>query len=481
FPVKEFIKHLRHPGNNRILFSGKFGIGKSYFLDHFFKEKTQISNMSDVLYEAFHIYPVNYSIASNEDIFRYIKYDVITTLLLKGIKLEDTDLTYLDTLPDYLKGNLLKVLATLIYMIPKVGKDVYESYEKLEELKKSFEKHHTAIKKQDGDKLIEFLEQIEGKEGSIFENDVITKLIHNILSRIKKQNSKENVLIIDDLDRIDPEHVFRLLNVFAAHLENPKGLPNKLGFDKIIIVCDINNLRNIFSAKYGAETDFNGYIDKFYSVDVYHFDNRQILKEISYEVFKNVDFVGIKTQEIGTYNTYFFRSHNVAYDLCSMLITNGMLSLRTLVNKHENRSEIDLSIPLQFSDMSLVSYRTAPILLHFRILKKFVGSYDILKTYLNRIPLRAYVIDNMNYYANMLLLFVHYEKTLRTQGDIPISFNNKVFYIALKGRLEDSLNTTIVYEGRLGTSDNPIQYNYTTREFNTLLNEFLDLLNRVEN
>src|SRR5688572_15619412 len=167
FPCTDFIKHLIAPGNNRIIFSGKFGIGKSYFLDHFFKDKTQIAKMFDVRYRAFHIYPVNYSIASNEDIFRYIKYDVINTMLISNIKLEENDFKHIDTLPDFLRGNLLKVLATLIYMIPKIGKDVYDSYEKIEDLKGEFLKHHKAVSESEGDKLIGFLEKIENKEGSV--------------------------------------------------------------------------------------------------------------------------------------------------------------------------------------------------------------------------------------------------------------------------------------------------------------------------
>ena len=58
----------------------------------------------------------------------------------------------------------------------------------------------------ESDLLIEFLEQAELEEGNIYENDVITKSIESILKSIKLD--KENILVIDDLDRIDPEHIF---------------------------------------------------------------------------------------------------------------------------------------------------------------------------------------------------------------------------------------------------------------------------------
>ncbi len=55
-----------------------------------------------------------------------------------------------------------------------------------------------------------------------------------------KSNGKEVVRILDDLDRIDTEHIFRLLNVFVAQVDVVgKGEnDNKFGFDKVIFVCD---------------------------------------------------------------------------------------------------------------------------------------------------------------------------------------------------------------------------------------------------
>lgn len=81
------------------------------------------------------------------------------------------------------------------------------------------------------------------------------------------------------MDRIDPEHIFRILNVFSAHFNIRNEDSNKFGFDKVIFVCDIENIRNIFFAKYGSNTDFNGYINKFFSSHIYHFENKTEIKE----------------------------------------------------------------------------------------------------------------------------------------------------------------------------------------------------------
>ena len=138
FPCSHFKNHLVTEDNNRILFSGKFGIGKSFFLDYFFKEQTQISTFGEVRYKALHIYPVNYSIASNEDVFRFIKYDVVSAMLLNDVRLDENDLSYLETLPDFLKTNGIKTLKTIIGMMPKIGKDIVESHDKLIKLIEDF-------------------------------------------------------------------------------------------------------------------------------------------------------------------------------------------------------------------------------------------------------------------------------------------------------------------------------------------------------
>ena len=85
------------------------------------------------------------------------------------------------------------------------------------------------------------------------------------------------MLILDDFDRIDPEHTFRILNILSAHIESDEQ--NKFGFDHIIIVGDIDNLRNIFHHKYGDKTDFWGYFDKFFTVRPHEFDNEQAIAE----------------------------------------------------------------------------------------------------------------------------------------------------------------------------------------------------------
>lgn len=60
--------------NKRILFSGAFGIGKTYFLKEFFKDNPD-------KYNVFHLFPVNYQVSQNEDIFEQIKIDILYHIL----------------------------------------------------------------------------------------------------------------------------------------------------------------------------------------------------------------------------------------------------------------------------------------------------------------------------------------------------------------------------------------------------------------
>ena len=50
------------------------------------------------------------------------------------------------------------------------------------------------------------------------------------------------------------------------------------------MVGDVQNLKSIFHHKYGGNTDFNGYFDKFFSVEVFHFKNESIVSEFVEEI-----------------------------------------------------------------------------------------------------------------------------------------------------------------------------------------------------
>ena len=131
-PKQQFSAHLGLTDNHRIVFSGGFGTGKTYFLDKFFKDHPQ--------YDAIHIYPVNYSVASNEDIFELIKYDIFFKLLEKGLDFEKVEIDKGTFLPFFLNNHSTEIIPFLLGVIPKVGASLKDIANGLIELSKKFEK-----------------------------------------------------------------------------------------------------------------------------------------------------------------------------------------------------------------------------------------------------------------------------------------------------------------------------------------------------
>ena len=76
--IKDFDQYLET--TDRIILSAKFGDGKTYFLNQLRKSKEL-----EEKYQFITIYPVNYSVAKNEDIFEYIKCDIIMQLDRGGL------------------------------------------------------------------------------------------------------------------------------------------------------------------------------------------------------------------------------------------------------------------------------------------------------------------------------------------------------------------------------------------------------------
>lgn len=320
-PEKQFKAHLGIKENNRIIFSGAFGTGKTYFLEKFF-----IDNKS---YEAIHLFPVNYSVASNEDIFELIKYDILFNLLEKDLDFEQTSISKGAFLPFFLKENSTEFIPFLLGIIPKVGGSLKETAEGLIKLNKKFEKDFKEANLSDKDQILSYLEGFTQKQGSTNEEDFITQLICELVDQLKEKG-KEVVLIIDDLDRIDPEHIFRILNVLAAHVDVKKDSnQNKFDVNKIILVCDIENIRKIFANRYGANVDFSGYIDKFYSRSIFHYDlSGEIVKNIN-QVFHTASIIDGKGERSLAEDKKDISSILIKYILLSMLQYN-LVPIRSL-------------------------------------------------------------------------------------------------------------------------------------------------------
>ena len=262
--LNDFSQYLET--TDRIILSAKFGDGKTYLLNELRKDEA----IQDK-YEFFTIYPVNYSVAKNEDVFEYIKRDIIVQLYERKL-LDNIDLNALFG-SVFTFDDLTSVVSFLLSFVP-MGKFYNKVYNKFLEIKKKYdEKKHTADK---------YLSQFANTAGCIYEEDGYTKLIRIAIEWISQDHSlngeerkaKKPVLIIEDLDRLDPKHLFRILNVVSAHIDDSKQpdiVGNKFGFNNIGLVMDYDVTKHIFHHFYGAQACYEGYMSKFLSREPFRY------------------------------------------------------------------------------------------------------------------------------------------------------------------------------------------------------------------
>lgn len=262
---------------SRIIFSARFGDGKSYFLNEFMKSYVEKDN--DYYFITLH--PVNYVVEENRDVIEYIKRDILFQLI-KDNRIYDFKEGY-DKIFDAVcnKESLLKLGDFVASIIPIEG--LKDGYEALKDLASTI---HEKYKSQDVlHVVVDYLNGFYGKSGSISECDAFTCLIQKSLEQMKAKS----VLIIEDLDRIDPAHLFRIMNVLSSQVDNPyySEVPhgNKFGFDKIILVMDYEIARHLFHHFYGKEANYEGYMNKFlntlpYSYSIREEAHRQVRQKI---------------------------------------------------------------------------------------------------------------------------------------------------------------------------------------------------------
>lgn len=373
---KSFTQHISLGTNFRILFSGKFGTGKTTFLNYYFEKHKQ--------FNAIHLYPVNYSILENEDIFSYLKYDILLELFSNHeYPLNPDYYKFLEGWDDFLLDNLSQVIATTMLLIPKMGRQLNQFVKELTQLKSEFSKIQRSKEEREKDEISQYLLQFHQNEGGIYETNVITLIIQEWLKDISN-GGKKNVLVIDDLDRIDPNHIFRLLNIFSAHFDSRDRDPakNKFGFDQVIVVCDIDNIENIYRQQFGIQTDFNGYVDKFYSLEIFRFDNKSNLISIVDNIISSIQIKFREGDDVHRHQNEKRIKETVSIIL-KPLILNNEINLRSIFKFADNEFTIpDLGISI--NDQSL-DYCNNFYLSAISVLTSIVGDFKILKNKIEKL------------------------------------------------------------------------------------------------
>lgn len=273
--IKEFAQHLEsHP---RTILSARFGDGKSFFLATAEKKLRRRCVFMK-------IYPVNYQVAENQDIFEYIKRDLLFQLYGRGMVPDTYEIP--DGVASYffLKNNWKdfaeEILKELSYFD---ASNTIKATLGAAKFIKAMKKKYDEFKKNGGElgaRLERFIAEFDHKD--IYEADSITNILFGIIKKWKKEHPRRKVcLVFEDMDRIDPAHIFRILNIISAQMDyaykygmSPRSNSlrgNKFGVDNIIVCLDYNNLKNIFHHFYGPKACFEGYINKFSDKGIFYY------------------------------------------------------------------------------------------------------------------------------------------------------------------------------------------------------------------
>lgn len=399
---ERFQQFLLEENNNNIIFSGIYGIGKSYFINDFF------NNQHSKEYIPIILTPVNYSVANNEDIFEYIKVDILLQLLekvpcdLKECKISTSLATYY-----YIQNNLDSIIGNILSVAEKVCFQT-DIIKQLFDLRNNILKFQEKESQAHDKDMESFMKDLSQKKGSIYESNIITQIIQNLISNAKEESNKEAILVIDDLDRIDPEHIFRILNILSAHDDFCHTHEHKFKFDKTILVCDIENIRKIFHAKYGADVDFSGYIDKFYSKEIFHFDNvNEIAKCIANQVVRINSDSGISIED-----NY---SHINLVFILRYLIKYNLINIRTL-EKFEYTYNIGRRCSLYKGQRYPITH--SPALTIFEFLKRVFGSSTSIKAKLSALSERYTYYDKYetNYIPETFIILADIENNMLVEN-----------------------------------------------------------------
>lgn len=308
--IQEFHEHLLcHP---RTILSAKYGDGKSFFLNAFEKDKAVKRKFQFIT-----IYPVNYQVLENQDIFDVIKYDILLQMGLNDMLDETVDISDREAFLYLMKTKGLDLTESLfevagsiegaqkVKAIGKIGAVLTKVVQKIINAVKEYKEY----KEGDLGVLSKYVDKID--ELPTYEEDLVTKIIQNNIAawRKKRGNGKKHVvLLFEDMDRIDPAHLFRILNIFSAHMDftyrygikpDSSLQGNKFGVDNVVMVIHYENLESIFHHFYGKDTCFEGYIHKFadkgkfvYSLKAeavkYYYQSLQSLTQIPEDLLKLV-------------------------------------------------------------------------------------------------------------------------------------------------------------------------------------------------
>ena len=300
--MERFENHLL--SHDRVILSAKFGDGKTFFLNKF-KEKCKNDSESPFVFIT--LYPVNYQVLENKDIFDLVKQDILLQLLQQGIIDVYYGVTERMAFEFYVQNHFCSVAESFLKMLKEIDADdnlvkaLFDAYTTASWIKELRSKVEEFIHNTDRSKFLDdYLAKFD--ESSVYENDVVTKIIRDNIKEYQIKKRKKIVLVIEDMDRLDPAHLFRILNVFSAQMDygyrcfipnNDTLVGNKFGVSNVVFVMHERNTKAIFHHFYGDDADYRGYMSKFYNKEIFHFSLQEEKKKYALSLISFVTGVDV--------------------------------------------------------------------------------------------------------------------------------------------------------------------------------------------
>ena len=161
--------------NSRCILSAKFGNGKSYFINKF------IEKYSDE-YLFIPIYPVNYQVMDNKDIFELIKRDILIRLLSSDlINVENINFSTAFLCYHFFVNNTTDTILDTLELIPdmnlygidiKVGNVI----KKVRSIKEKYNAWKNEIAKTKSKMSDDYINHFNNLPGTIYEFDAVSQL-----------------------------------------------------------------------------------------------------------------------------------------------------------------------------------------------------------------------------------------------------------------------------------------------------------------
>lgn len=184
------------------------------------------------------------------------------------------------------------------------------------------------------------------------------------------------------------------MNIFSAHQFFCGTKEQKFGIDKTILVCDIDNLRKIYHGHHGQDVDFCGYIDKFYSKEVYNFNNLN-------SIFNSIDKI-LETTKAGKNPVnaiYYDEWRDLLNEIIEELFQNKKISIRSFL-KVQNK-DFNIRRVFRFEGSRHIN-SSCPGVFLFDVLRLLFPNFDEMKCSIDSIDVG--LIESDDYIVKIFIL-----------------------------------------------------------------------------